>query len=381
MDWGGKNMNWHDKRVKYITIAVIVITVVISWQIFNKVMGAREKAQKAAIGKTVQVATVFATHKNIKPIVKLTGNLDPLWQADIGAKVAGRIEQVYAKVGDQVAAQQVLATLDSAELDAAANSAKGSVFDARANLSLAETTLTRYEKLYETGAISKAVLDNAQFTRDMAAGKLAAAQGTYDNAFSKMNGTSIITPHAGTVVKRYFQEGYYATTGTALFNVADTTSLVAKINIPEGQIGGLALGAKCQVQIPAMNGIKVEGTVTKIAQVADLPARTFAAEVTVDNSDNKLRGGLFANVLLNMEEKPNALIIPQSAIVMREDQRTVYVVDSAGRISRKVLSTGYIGDGIVEVLGGISEKDEIVTSGQNRIREGSLVTRNKDGNK
>jgi len=380
MFWGGKNMNWHDKRVKYFAIAVIVITAVISWQIFNKVMGAREKAQKAAIGKTIQVSTVFAKRKIIKPVIKLTGNLDPLWQADIGAKVSGHIEQVYAKVGDSVDSGQVLATLDNVELNAIANSAKGSVFDARANLSSAEITLARYEKLYETGAISKAVLDNAQFTRDMAAGKLAAAQGTYDNAFSKMNGTSIITPHAGTVVKRYFQEGYYATTGTALFNVADTTSLVAKINIPEGQIGGLALGAKCQVQIPAMNGLKVEGTVTKIAQVADIPARTFAAEVTVDNSENNLRGGLFANVLLNMEEKPNALTIPQSAIVMREDQRTVYVVDSKGQISRKVLDTGYIGDGLVEVLKGISENDEVVVSGQNRIREGSIVTIKKDGN-
>lgn len=373
-------MNWHDKRVKYLAIVVVVITTAVSLQIFNKVMGAREKAQKAAIGKTIQVATVFAKHQTIKPVVKLTGNLDPAWQADIGAKVSGHIEDVYAKVGDSVEAGDVLAKLDNDELYATANSAKGSVFDARANLSSAETTLARYKKLYETGAISKAVLDNAQFTRDMAAGKLAAAQGTYENAYSKMNGASVITPHAGTVVKRYFQEGYYAAAGTALFNVADTTSLIAKINIPEGQIGGVSLGAKCQVQIPAMNGLQVEGTVTKLAQVADIPARTFAAEVTVDNSENILRGGLFANVLLNMAEKRNVLTIPQSAIVMREDQRTVYVVDSKGRISRKVLDTGYIGDGVVEVLKGVSENDEIVVSGQNRIREGSIVTRKKDGN-
>jgi len=195
-----------------------------------------------------------------------------------------------------------------------------------------------------------------------------------------MNGTDVISPQAGTVVKRYFQEGYYAAAGTALFNVADTTSLVAKINIPEGQIGGVTLGAKCQVEIPAMNSMKVDGVVTKIAQVADVPARTFAAEVTVNNSDNSLRGGLFANVLLQMAEKANVLTIPQSAIVMREDQRTVYVVDSEGHVSRKVLDTGYIGDGIVEVLKGLSEKDEVVVSGQNRIREGSVVIRNKDGN-
>jgi len=379
MYWGGKSMNWHDKKVKYITIAVIAITAIISWQIFNKVMGAREKAQKAAIEKTIQVTTVLAKHKTIKPIVKLTGNLDPLWQADIGAKVAGHVEQVYAKVGDVVYGGQVLATLDGGELTATANSARGSAFDARASLASAETTLSRYEKLYETGAISKADLDNARFTRDMAAGKLAAAEGTYDNAVSKMNGTDVITPHAGTVVKRYFQEGYYATAGTALFNVADTTSLVAKINIPEGQIGGVVLGAKCQVEIPAMTGMKVDGIVTKIAQVADAPARTFAAEVTVDNSDNSLRGGLFVNVLLEMAEKPNVLTIPQSAIVMREDQRTVYVVDDKGHVSRKVLDTGYIGDGLVEVLKGLTEKDEVVISGQNRIREGSTVTRSKDG--
>jgi membrane fusion protein, multidrug efflux system len=373
-------MDWHDKRVKYTVIAVVAITAVISLQIFNKVMGAREKAKKAAIGKTIQVSTTFATRQTIKPLIKLTGNLDPLWQADLGAKVSGHLAQVYAKVGDVVGAGQVLATLDSGELTATANSAKGNVFDARASLASAETTLARYEKLYETGAISKADLDNSQFTRDMAAGKLAAAEGNYDNAVSKMNGTDVISPQAGTVVKRYFQEGYYATAGTALFNVADTTSLVAKINIPEGQIGGVTLGAKCQVEIPAMNSIKVDGVVTKIAQVADMPARTFAAEVTVDNSDNSLRGGLFANVLLQMAEKANALTVPQSAIVMREDQRTVYVVDSQGHVSRKVLDTGYIGDGLVEVLKGLSEKDEVVVSGQNRIREGSVVTRNKDGN-
>lgn len=373
-------MNWHDKRVKYLVIVLLVITAIISFQIFNKVMGAREKARKAALGKTIQVSTSFAKRETIKPIIKLTGNLDPVWQADIGAKVAGRVEQVYVKVGDYVTAGQVLATLDSSELATTANSTKGSVFDAQANLASAETLLERNKQLFANGAVSKAALDNAQFARDMAEGKLAAAQGNYDNALSKMAGSSVVSPQAGTVVKRYFQEGYYATVGNSLFNVADTTGLVAKVNIPEGQIGGVELGAICQVEIPAMNNMKVEGRVTKIAQVADLPARTFASEVTVDNSDNKLRGGLFANAFLVLAEKTNVLTIPQSAIVMREDQRTVYLMDSEGHISRKVLSTGYIGDGLVEVLSGITEKDEIVISGQNRIREGSVVTRSKDGN-
>ena len=372
-------MNWHDKRIKYLAIFIIIITALVCFRIVTNIMSARAKAEKAAEGHTTPVTTGFPKRENIKPVIKLSGNLDPIWQADIGAKVAGHLEDVRVKVGDAVVAGQVLAVLDSGELAATANSAEGSVFDARASLSSAETTLARYRKLYESGAISKAELDNAQFTRDMAQGKLNAAEGTYRNALSRVQGTEVITPEKGTVVKRYYQEGFYAAAGTVLFNVADTTSLVVKINIPEGQIGAVELGTKTDIIIPAMDNKKVTGTITKLAQVADTPGRTFAAEVTVDNSDNSLRGGLFANVLVDTKEKTNVLTIPEQAIVMREDQRTVYVADKEGKISRKVLDTGFIGDGIVEVLGGLEETDEIVLTGQNKIREGSIISRAKDG--
>ena len=131
--------------------------------------------------------------------------------------------------------------------------------------------------------------------------------------------------------------------------------------------------------IPSMNGKQVVGTVTKLATVADLPARTFAAEVTVDNSDNSLKGGLSADVYLKTQPRSNVLVIPQDAIIMREDQRTVFVADENGKVTRKVLDTGYIGDGIAEILSGVTEKDRVIVSGQNRIREGSTVSFEKGG--
>ena len=371
-------MNLRDKRVRYVLIGCLIIFAIIAFQIVHKLVVASNKAKSVTGKAAVQVATAFPTRGTINPVVKLSGSLDPVWQADIAAKVAGRVDKVYVNVGSHVEAGQVLASLDPGELAATAGSAQGSVYDARANLAQAETTLARYEKLYANGAISQQVLDNARFTRDMAAGKLASSQGTYENAASKLQGTDVITPQAGTVVKRNFQEGYYANAGTALFNVADTSSLVLKINIPEGQIGGVTLGATCDVVIPAMNKT-VQGTITKLAQVADLPARTFAAEVTVDNSDNGLRGGLYANVSLQSLPRENVLIIPQSAIVMREDQRTVFVVNKEDKVIRKVLTTGYIGDGKVEVLDGVTAEDRIITQGQNRVREGSKVVPQKDG--
>ena len=97
------------------------------------------------------------------------------------------------------------------------------------------------------------------------------------------------------------------------------------------------------------------------------------------NADGRLRGGVYANVYIHASDKPNALVIPQSAIVMREDQRTVFVVDKDNFVKRKVLTTGYIGDGIVEVFEGIEESDRIVIGGQNKIREGSKVKIDEEG--
>lgn len=366
-------MDWHDKRFRILALVLAVLLIIIGARIFMNVMSSRERAEKATQGKAVSVPTGFAKRETIKPVLTFAGNLDPVWQAKIASKIAGRIQSVLVNEGDYVEAGTVLAALDSSEIDATVNAARGSVYDAKANLEQAETTLARYQRLLEKGAISQQEVDNASFARDMAAGKLESAQGTYENAYSRMEGTRVITPHSGYVVKRYYQEGYYAKDTDALFNVADISTLLVKINIPEGQIGAVAIGSVAEIEVPAMPGKKFQGKVTKIAAVADAPGRTFAAEVSIPNADGLLRGGVYANVYIKSNDKPNALVIPQSAIVMREDQRTVFVLDQDNFVKRKVLITGYIGNGLVEVLGGLEENERIVIGGQNKIREGSKV--------
>ena len=94
--------------------------------------------------------------------------------------------------------------------------------------------------------------------------------------------------------------------------------------------------------------------------------------MTVDNRDGRLFGGVYAEALIAARPQENALTVPLSAIVMRDDQRTVYVIDD-GLAVRRVLTTGYIGEDVVEVLGGITEEDEIITGGLNKVREGIQV--------
>jgi len=122
----------------------------------------------------------------------------------------------------------------------------------------------------------------------------------------------------------------------------------------------------------------VQGTITRISPVAVQPSRTFEAEVSVDNSDNRLRGGVYAEAAITSLPKKDVLTIPMTAIVMRDDQRTVYVIEE-GKAIRKILTTGYIGENLVEVLGGITEKDQIITGGLNKVREGAAVQVSEKG--
>lgn len=374
-------MNWRDKRVWIVLIIVIGIIAITVARVFMNIQAQREEARRSGQHKASAVAAAHPLRRSIVPVVRFSGTLDPVWQADVAAKVDGRIEQILVREGQTVSSGTALAVLETTDTAADLLHAEGAWLDAKTNFEKASLDVERYEKLYEAGAVSKETADNYRFGLENARGKLDAAKGALDAARSKANGTVVTTPRCGIVQKRYYQEGYYAKAGTPLFNVADISTLLAKISIPEGYVSSVAVGSTVQFAMPAMSGAarEAEGVITRISTVASQPSRTFEAEVTVDNHDGRLFGGVYADASIRAKPKDDALVVPLSAIVMRDDQRTVYVIED-GVAVRRVIVTGYIGNDQVEVLSGISEADLVITGGQNKIREGSRVKISEEGN-
>lgn len=361
-----------DKRMRILAIVMGVIVAIVAFRVGMNIVEKNTKAKNSGGGKSAVVTAGNPVRQTITPKYKFSGTLEPVWQADVAAKVDGRIEQVLVNEGDKVSAGQALVILEQTDTNANLMQARGSYIDAQATVEKAQHDYDRAKYLFEKGAISEEELEHAQFALDNALGKLANAEGSVAAADSKVGGTTVTTPRTGIVQKRYYQEGYYAKVGTALFNIADISTLRAKIDVPEGFISSIAVGGRVECVIPSMDNLRVVGTITRISPVAVQPSRTFEAEVTVNNADGKLRGGIYADAILTALPKTNVLTVPLSAIVMRDDQRTVYVVED-GIAVRKVLKTGYIGDDIVEVLDGITEQDVIITGGLNKVREGSKV--------
>lgn len=371
-------MNLQNRKVKIVLGLLLAVCVIIGYRIYSNIQADRARAAKMSQSRSIAVVTAHPVRRTIVPQLHFSGSLDPEWQAQVAAKVDGRLEKVYVHEGDHVEKGQVLAILEQMDTDANLLSAKGSFLDAQTSLRKAETDLARYEKLYATGAVSQQVVDDYRFARDNAAAKLEAARGSLQGMESKAAGTVVTAPADGIVAKRFYQEGYYAKAGTPLFAIADISMLKTTIHIPEGQVTGVRVGNEADIALPAYPGKKLVGKITRIAPVADLPAHTFAAEVSVDNSEGLL-AGVYANVSLIGEPREQVLTIPMHAIVMRDDQQTVFVADAQGVVQRRVLALGYSDDKVAEVLSGLDEKDTIVVEGHNKLREGSRINLEKAG--
>ena len=377
-DIGGREVNLQNRKVKIVLGLLLAVCVIIGYRIYSNIQADRARAAKMSQSRSIAVVTAHPVRRTIVPQLHFSGSLDPEWQAQVAAKVDGRLEKVYVHEGDRVEKGQVLAILEQMDTDANLLSAKGSFLDAQTSLRKAETDLARYEKLYATGAVSQQVVDDYRFARDNAAAKLEAARGSLQGMESKAAGTVVTAPADGIVAKRFYQEGYYAKAGTPLFAIADISMLKTTIHIPEGQVTGVKVGNEADIALPAYPGKKLVGKITRIAPVADLPAHTFAAEVSVDNSEGLL-AGVYANVSLIGEPREQVLTIPMHAIVMRDDQQTVFVADAQGVVQRRVLALGYSDDKVAEVVSGLDEKDTIVVEGHNKLREGSRINLEKAG--
>lgn len=371
-------MNLQNRKVKIVVGICVAVCLIIAFRIYNNIQNERERAARLSQSRAIAVETGHPVRQTIIPELRFSGSLDPDWQADVAAKVDGRLEKVYVREGDRVAKGQVLAILEQVDTDADLLNAKGTYLDAQTNLRKAETDLARYEKLYATGAVSEQVVDDYRFARDNAEAKLEAARGNLQSMESKSAATVLVAPADGIVAKRYYQEGYYAKSGTAIFAIADISVLKTVIHVPEGQVAGISVGNEAQVLLPAYPDKKIIGKITRIAPVADLPSHTFAAEISVDNSQGLL-AGVYANVNLVAQPKENVLTIPVHAIVMRDDQQTVFVADAEGVIQRRVLTVGYSNDKVAEIVSGLEESDLIVTEGHNKLREGSRIVMEKAG--
>ncbi len=361
--------------IRIVTAVLVILALIVTYRIYDNLSKNKERAGRVTQGRSVAVVVTPVGRHDVQPMLSFSASLEPFWTADLSPKVDGRIAVLNVDEGDKVAAGAVIATLDTDELLPQVTQAEGSVYVARANLEQAELDLKRAIPLAQQGAISAQAMDTARIKRDLAIGQLKSAEATLAQLQARFGNANIIAPRDGLITKRYLQAGYYAKTGSPVVSLADVSSMLVKASIGEAEIAQMKLGTVAAVRINALGDRRFVGKVTRLTPAASLPVRTFTAEVTVPNADGALFAGMFARVEVAGDVRKNVIAVPESALVLREDQKAVYVVTGENKAQLRVLKLGYVGGGWAEVLEGVKEGELIVTGGQNKLRDGSMIER------
>ena len=352
-------MTLHRKYIIGI-IALLVLAGVVVLRIVISNTGADTRKQNVPIVRVEKPRQETVTYS-----LQFTGDVVPIQQANIYAKVGGTLERVYVDMGVPVSRGQMLALIDTTELFQTRQQAEATAENAR-------LTFNRTKDLYEQSLIAKQDYENAQATMKVAAAAL-------DVATTRLDYARIVAPFSGIVTRRSLDPGAVVTAMiTSLFSLMDLDNMKVVVNILERDIPRITPECEAAITVDAFPGKTFAGKVTRFSQAVDLATRTMPVEIDILNKDHALRPGMFANVTLRVGERPNALTLPTQAFV-RDDQGSFVYVARADTARRVRLAAGVEQSGRIEILSGLDGSEDVITTGQQFVRDGGPVVVQKSG--
>ncbi len=276
----------------------------------------------------------------------------------IRPEIDGRIASLNFKEGAAVSAGTRLVTIDNAEYEAQAAAV-------RADLRTEQQRLARTKELHEQKFISKDALE-------VQVGAVARLKARLDEVESRVAKTVLRAPFSGTVGLRMVSPGAYVKAGTDIVRLESIGNIKADFRIPELYMSKLRPNQEIVVRLDAYPGEEFSGKIYAVEPVVDEQTRTILMRARIPNKGNKLKPGMFVRVAITLENRPNAIIVPEQAIWPQGQDNFVFrVVDGKAALTK--IQIGNRQPGRVEIIQGLSANDTVVTEGQIKLRDGAPV--------
>lgn len=305
----------------------------------------------------VEVAT--ARLDTVSRAVRATGTVEPIRTVVVNSQLGGALLSVDAEEGDRVRQGQVLARIDSRELQAQMRSAE-------ATLEVARRAAERSEQLRE-----QQIITVAEYEADQAA--YAAALASHDQLRTRINYATVRAPISGVVLQKLVEAGHVVGPQTRLFTIGDVDPLVIRVPVSELDVTALDAGDTVSVTLDALPGADVVGRIRRIFPAADSTTRLVPVEVALAGSTaGEVRPGFLARVSFSLSPRAGVLTVPASAVLQATSGSAVFVVD-AGRAIRRRVERGESYEGRVEIVSGLSPGDTVVVAGNAELRDGAAV--------
>lgn len=376
----------------------------------------------------VAVKVVKAERDDVSESVTAVGTVTPRNVASVASKVSAPIVEMAILKDRAVAAGDVIARLESRDLQSAAGEAdaavreaeatlrqtsggtnpegdaqkRKAVRDAEANVRNAEALVARRTTLFQKGGIPKKDLEDAQLQLSLARSELELARREVELAAANLNVTNVRiaesrlqqareraanahaqldyavvrSPIAGIVTEQVHQKGDYVAAGDKIVTVADVGQVVVKAQFPDSEVAGVEAGANVSLEPSTGQEGPMFGTVQLVSRTADPASRTVEVWVSVVNEDNRLRPGEFVKATIVTEEAENAVTVPPAAVTLDEpdgDTGKVVVVDETSVAHEVEVKVGVKGDDAWQIVEGLDGGESVVVEGNYALPDGTKV--------
>jgi RND family efflux transporter MFP subunit len=335
-------------------------------------LAVRARATKALAAETQvaaaePVAVVHATQGNATEDLALPAMLQAFDESPVYARVNGYVAKWYTDIGAHVQSGQLLAVIDSPQVDQQLVQARAALNQARATLILADTTTKRYQDLIVSNSVSQQELDQNLQNQAVQRANVQSAVAQVAWLEQEQQYEKIVAPFDGVITERRTDIGDLVNagnggTGTELFRVSRIGTMRIFVAVPEAYSEQISNGMKVNLELTALPGQMFTGRVTRSDHAINLQSRTLLVEVDVPNPSGSLMPGAYAQVHFALQSPVRPLIVPSSDILFQAAGPQVAVVDGKQRIELHKVVLGKDLGGTMEITGGITPQDEIVAN-------------------
>jgi RND family efflux transporter MFP subunit len=323
------------------------------------------------------VAVVAPSRAENRSALELPGRLEAHIRAPIYARVPGYLKSWKHDIGAKVKAGELLAEIDTPDLDQQLMQAQADLNVAEANSKLSEITAKRWQSLAGTDAVATQDVDQRTFAWNANLAQVKAAKANVDRLVAEKGFTRLVAPFDGIVTARETDIGQLinvgATGGAELFVVSETQKLRVYVNVPQNYVPNVPAGTKATLQVPEHPGKTYSGTVEASAQAVNPNTGTTLMQIIVDNGAGEMMPGDYASIRLQSAPAAQMLSVPSSAIIFDAKGVSIATVGSDNRVLLKPVAIGRDLGSVVEIASGLAENDRVIQNPPDGIATSDLV--------
>ena len=372
----GKNMRRSAKLLAMILVVGFILVQVMKF--FHASALEKEAQQAAAAPILVDVITVGDAKSSAS--LTLPGETAAWYESTIYARVDGYVGSWSADIGDQVKKGQVLATIETPELDAELAASKAKLAAAQADANFAKTTYDRWHNSPK-GVVSEQEREEKKSAYSRAVAQVQLDQAEIDRYQAFAAFKQVTAPYDGRITERKLDIGNLVTAGsnastTLLYRITQNDPMRIFVEVPQSAAEDMKKGVKATVHTNGTPGRSVDGTITRTADSLNNQSRTLKVEIDIPNPDQALVPGMYVDVAFGLSAK-GWLQIPAAALLFRNDGPQVALVDNDHHVHFQKVSIARDNGGTVEIGSGIKAGDQVALNISNQIADGDLVQINK----